>query len=69
MPTQTQFALIPVGRLIHLVSHYGALRVDAIYLPPDPFRPPLNYIDRTLCELRTELRLREEAVAPAAVLS
>ncbi len=60
----TQFALVPVGRLLTLIWHYEAMKVDAETLPPVPDRPPLSYVERTLRELRQELTAREsEAVA------
>ncbi len=60
----TQFALIRLDRLVYLVQHYEALRVDAESLPPAPDRPPLAYVNRTLAELRRELVAREgEGVA------
>ncbi len=60
----TQFALLPVERVMFLVQRYEGLRVDVEHLPPDPTRPPLPYIEHTLRELRRELRLREgEGVA------
>ncbi len=60
----TQFALTPVGRLVYLIGHYEALRVDAETLPASPDRPPLAYVERMLRELHRELRLREgEATA------
>ena len=65
---QTQFAQTPTARLITLRSDYESLRVDAICLPPDPGRPPLADIDNILAALRTELRRREDAIAPRAVL-
>ncbi len=55
----TQFALIRLDRLVYLVQHYEALRVDAESLPPAPDRPPLAYVNRTLAELRRELLARE----------
>ena len=67
MRTETQFALVSVGRLAYLVHHYEAMRIDAVYLPPDPSRPSLAYIDTILSELRRELRLREDATSPALV--
>lgn len=63
-----QFATCPTARLAHLRDHYEALRTDAICLPPDPQRPPLDYLNTILSELRTELRRREDAIAPRAVL-
>ncbi len=60
----TQFALVPITRLLTLIWHYEALRVDAETLPPAPDRPPLSYVERTLRELRRELMAREgEGVA------
>ncbi len=60
----TQFALVPVGRLLTLIWHYEAMKVDAETLPPAAHRPPLAYVERTLRELRRELTAREcEAVA------
>ncbi len=60
----TQFAFVRLDRLITLITHYEALRVDAQTLPAAPHRPPMAYVERTLCELRRELRLREgEGVA------
>ncbi len=55
----TQFALIRLDRLVYLVQHYEALRIDAESLPPAPDRPPLAYVNRTLAELRRELLARE----------
>ncbi len=61
----TQFALVRLDRLVHLIAHYEALRVDAETLPPAPHRPPLAYITATLAELRRELTARECEVAAA----
>ncbi len=56
----TQFALVPIGRVIFLIERYEAMKVDAT-TPPSA---PLAYIERTLCELRRELLSREgEGVA------
>ncbi len=68
-PSTTQFTLVPTGRLAYLVHHYEALRVDAIHLSPDPSRPPLDYVDHILTELRAELRRREHTVTSTAVSS
>ncbi len=65
----TQFSLVSIGRLAYLVHHYEALRIDAIHLPPNPFRPPLDYIDQVLTELRLELRRREHTVTSTPVSS
>ena len=62
----TQFALVPPGRLVHLIAHYEAMRVAAEHLPPAPHRPPPDYVRRTLAELRRELVAREFGVAEAA---
>ena len=60
----TQFSLVPIDRLVYLVSHYEAMKVDAETLPASPDRPPLPYVERTLRELRRELLAREwEATA------
>ncbi len=60
----TQFALVRLDRLVTLISHYEALKVDAETLPPSLDRPPLPYVERTLRELRRELMAREgEATA------
>ncbi len=60
----TQFTLVRLDRLITLIAHYEGLRIDAEQLPASPDRPPLAYVERTLAELRRELRLREgEGVA------
>ncbi len=69
MPTATQFTLLPIGRLVTLIGHYGGLHVDALPLPPDSSRLPLAYVNAILDELRLELRRREHAVPPAAVAS
>ena len=61
----TQFALVPPGRLVHLIGHYEAMRVDAEHLPPAPHRPPPDYVRRTLAELRRELVAREYGAVPA----
>ncbi len=55
----TQFALVRLDRLVTLISHYEAMKVDAQTLPTAPHRPPLHYVEHTLAELRRELRLRE----------
>ena len=57
----TQFALVRLDRLVYLIGHYEALKVDAETLPPAAHRPPLAYVHRSLCKLRRELRLREGA--------
>ncbi len=61
----TQFALVRLDRLLYLVQHYEALRVDAESLPPAPDRPPLAYVEHVLHELRRELRSRDEQVVAA----
>ncbi len=55
----TQFALVRLDRLITLIAHYEAIKVDAQTLPAAPDHPPLVYVEATLAELRRELRLRE----------
>ncbi len=60
-----QFALLPPGRLIHLIARYEGLCVDAEHLPPAPHRPPLPYVEKMLSELRRELVSREFAVEAA----
>ncbi len=55
----TQFALVRLDRLVTLITHHEAMKVDAETLPPAPHRPPIAYIEATLAELRRELRLRE----------
>ncbi len=55
----TQFALVRLDRLITLIAHYEAMKVDAETLPASPSRPPLAYVVATLAELRRELLARE----------
>lgn len=60
----TQFALVRLDRLITLIWHYEAMKVDAETLPATPERPPLHYVQHILRELRRELMAREgEATA------
>ncbi len=61
----TQFALVPIDRVIFLIQRYEGLRLDAESLPPDPSRPPIGYVERTLSELRRELVAREGEAAAA----
>ena len=70
MPIQTtQFSLLSSARLVGLIHRYEGMRVDVLHLPPIPTKPPLDYVDAILAELRTELRRREDAATPAAVSS
>ncbi len=61
---ETQFALVPIDRLVYLLSHYEAMKIDGETLPASPDHPPLPYVERMLAELRRELTAREwEATA------
>ncbi len=61
----TQFALVRLDRLITLIWHYEAMKVDAETLPATLDRPPLPYVERMLAELRRELMAREGEGAAA----
>ncbi len=55
----TQFEMLPIDRIVFLITRYEGLRVDTEHLPPDPTRPPISYITHILAELRRELMARE----------